>query len=406
MRQKLLISKTQIINFIFMLLLCFNESTTVIRYYLSGTYYILITYSITFLAILCLALCIKRLPQKSWMLLLVVAIAIVYSLIYSENVVYIQELFNQTKFRTVWLVALLFGVQKNPDIIRKDLYRVAYIVLIINIYGLLAGAYNHVDSTAINYMGFGYTCVLWWAIIVQSVFSDEKNGIQKAIDIVSSVFVAMIVLFYGSRGSVLSLLVFLLYCFIKYYSRNRKIELCLLISAVTGLVYFFWNQIFTLFILATDAVGISSRNLRLLQSSLLTSDTHRSETVYSYSIELIKKHFLFGHGIGADRAVGGGTEYYSHNLILEVCVNFGVIIGVLIIAYVVSIGIKMLIKVQEKEWVYYFAPFFVTCMVQVMVSSSLYLVSEFWTFIFIYYAYLAEMKRSRYAEGINNWRQP
>lgn len=393
-QMKLTINKTVIVNFVFMLLLCLNESSAVISHLISETLYSLITYSISLIAIVTFLFSIDRLPKKCWLVILVVILAVGYSFIYIENIKYILEIFSLTKFRTVWLISLLFGIQKEPRKTRNILYKCAYIILALNIYGLFEGAYDRVDSNAINYMGFGYTCAIWWAIITSSIYIDDKILLKKVFEVLTSVFVGVIVIFYGSRGAVLSMLVFLLFCFIRYYSKGKKVQLCVIFGTITAMFYFFWNQIFSIIIGLSGAIGITSRNLMLIQSSLISQDTHRFDTVYAYSIDLIKKNFLIGNGIGADRVIGGGSQYYSHNIILELCVNFGIIIGAILFIYLAYIGFKMLIISNDLDWVSYFAPFYIITMVRLMVSSSLYLVSEFWTFLFIYYTYLSIIKEN------------
>ena len=108
--------------------------------------------------------------------------------------------------------------------------------------------------------------------------------------------------------------------------------------------------------------GIEIRILRLLSTGNFFTSNDRINTIYPMSIDLIKQNWIFGTGICGDRTrifekyqqtnrIQTGvdiTGYYSHNLILELYSNFGVIISTLIVGTVVY-GYYKTIKDRRKN---------------------------------------------------------
>lgn len=381
---------------ILLLLLLYNNTYTVLQHVFSNNKGPLgiLGYLFFALAVLAVFKSIKRVPNRIWGIVFLIAVAILYSSFYESNIIYLQSIFSLVRLRTVWILLLLTSVVSRPDKLLIGLRMIAYPIILLNVYGVFNGSYSDaMTGRFTQYMGFSYQILIWIAIIIQYLFTEHASGASRVFNTVFAVFSCSMLTFYGSRGAVLSLLVFIAFCFLKYFNKNKKMLFATVLTLAGVVVYQFWDLIFAGIIYVTQRIGITSRNLYLIQSSLLSSDTHRSETVYKYSYELIREHPLIGSGIGADRVAGGGSEYYAHNIILELCVDFGVIIGIAILVWIVLKGIKMLKDCNDNDWVKLFAPYYVTSITHLLVSSSVYINPEFWIAVGIYYACRESIRR-------------
>lgn len=108
--------------------------------------------------------------------------------------------------------------------------------------------------------------------------------------------------------------------------------------------------------------GIEIRILRLLSTGNFFTSNDRINTIYPMSVDLIRQNWLFGTGICGDQTkifeiykqankIQNGANingYYSHNLILELYSNFGIIISTLIVGTIVY-GYYKTIKDKRKN---------------------------------------------------------
>lgn len=105
---------------------------------------------------------------------------------------------------------------------------------------------------------------------------------------------------------------------------NRKRALLVVIATVASLsAYpFMLNQL--------NALGLSSRTLNLLLSSeLFSHDSGRGE-YYTAAQRLISEHPIEGIGIFGDRVY---FDVYVHNFFYEVWLDYGILIGSLILLF-------------------------------------------------------------------------
>ncbi|MGN0624064.1 MAG: O-antigen ligase family protein [Oscillospiraceae bacterium] len=389
--------KNDIVEYGFLLLLLFYNSTYTVFQHIFSNYKSLlgvVGYILFGLAAASLIIRIRRVPRMVWVIIWMLLAAIIYSCIYSENLIHLRIIFSFPNVRKIWIVMLLFSVVNDPRKMLDYLRFISYPIILVNIYGVFSGAYSDaLTGRYIYYMGFSYGILIWVTINIQHIFVDAGSVVNKICNSIFAVFICFILAFYGSRGAVLSLMIFVIFCFLKYFSGKRKITIISILSVAAIVIYQFWDLILGGLVSVTEKIGINSRNLYLLQESLLKSDTHRSNTVYKYCMELIRSHPLVGRGIGADRVVGGGVDFYAHNLMLELCADFGVLIGAAIFIWILWMGYKMLIRCEDRSWVKLYSPFFVTSFVHLMFSSSLYLVYEFWIAIAVYYACRTQLRK-------------
>lgn len=196
-------------------------------------------------------------------------------------------------------------------------------------------------------------------------FYKNKNILSLTINILC----LLALLITGSRTYLLLFCAFAILMFtlfikkkIKVLDKKKKIVLIisiLVISTVIVLALIHYQEICNNLYNFFSEKGIEIRILRLVSTNNFFTSNDRLNRIYPMTADLIKENWLLGTGIGGDRVwifnfyqemgiakEGYGTSaYYSHNLILELYSNFGVIIasiimGVIIYSYCNTIRCK------------------------------------------------------------------
>lgn len=192
---------------------------------------------------------------------------------------------------------------------------------------LLFGVGIHYDD-----MSTAYGVSLIMCILV----AFKENGDWKYI-----VMGSVCLILGGTRGPIICLLVAAIFRFIIFedniYTKARGIFLCIIgglvvISGVGLKLLELLNDFFAMF---------GQTNLRILDyinEGVILNGSGRDDFAYVL-LEAIKKHPFVGYGVGADRLILGG--YYAHNLVLEVLVSFGVIVGGIFLVWIICLSLRM-----------------------------------------------------------------
>lgn len=184
--------------------------------------------------------------------------------------------------------------------------RVAVLISLLYVVAHTLSPFRGFDDT--YSMSFGYSMLL------PAMFLFTQ---QRYLDKAASLLLFVLILLDGSRGPLLILGVFYVFYTLFLSSKKTKMRMILVgVVAVTAAIM----------ILPQLDSFQNSRTMYLLQEGELVShDSGRNEKMYSVVIPHIIERPLFGWGVGADRYFLDGA--YSHNIILEVCLHYGVFIG-------------------------------------------------------------------------------
>lgn len=129
-------------------------------------------------------------------------------------------------------------------------------------------------------------------------------------------------------------------------------------------------------------VGISSRTLFLLLDGSLDSDSGRGY-IYSLIWEKVLERPLLGYGFFADRVFLG---LYCHNIFVEIFLNWGIFIPLILFIVLVYLGFFLYKKISKDEKILLIL-LFSSSVIPLLLSSS-YLIDFrlpiFWGFIYIY----------------------
>lgn len=230
----------------------------------------------------------------------------------------------------------------------------SFIIAVLYVYGFFTGAIIF-DGYS---MGFSYSILLPCVILM-----TQNKYVWK----ISSVFLLISMLAIGSRGALLTSLIY----FLILYVWHRPIKKVLVYGCVLGiLVILLYNPIIDLFTDLFSSIGIESRTLSLLtDGELINHDSGRDELKLGAK-KLIDDAPLFGNGVWADREY---LNIYCHNIYLELLIDFGYIGGwILILLF--STYILSSFKCLNKQHRLVLIMFLVSTITPLMASSS-YLIS-------------------------------
>ena len=166
----------------------------------------------------------------------------------------------------------------------------------------------------------------------------------KIIDLAMFLIGFILILNYGGRMSLFSIVAYIfLFELLNNLYKNSKLFIinATFITAFLLLLFSLWEYILSKLLLLFQGFNIESRNLeKILNNEVFSFDTRTP--IYEYSkLELSELGFGM-HGIFGDRVVlkpYGSWIAYSHNIIYELFLSFGFVIGSLIILF---IGVKIL----------------------------------------------------------------
>lgn len=246
---------------------------------------------------------------------------------------------------------------KEKDILFFFLKRIAYLTgILCLIYGLrvFLGLYD----LGFSYnQGFGY--MLLFPIIVlfyqRTCFSLSFASV-----------LTLLLLLYGARGPLLSLVIFAAYVLI---SQKKYV---LLLSIVLVLLVAIPILTSTL-----ESYGLSSRTLELYMSGDLDADNGRN--VITEQIKKGIEENPYGWGVFGDRVITHGANN-AHNFVREVLAEFGVYLGpiFLLVFFFQIIRRFFRTKGDERDM---FALFFCACFIPTLVSGSYLTSTNFALFI-------------------------
>lgn len=344
----------------------------------------------------------KRVNQRTFIFLFFVYLIVAFCILLGSNtqVEYIKSLFlDISSTSKLWVYFIVFSLIRDEKKWGRILLFFSYINMTLVVITTMSGLYSG-GGREVNYLGIGITGAMWIPIIIQNAFTGY--GVRRTINAIAAVVFSAFSIIYGNRGSVLAIFVFLVFCILHYTKLNRKIAIAIGISAVAVLYVIYQNEINVWIISTVNGLGISSRNLTLLLNNQITNSTHRMDEIWIYVLDAIKERWWIGYGLCYDRVLSGDISIYAHNLVLEVWLSFGVIIGTLVlIVYIIS-GLKLCFCKDEPEWSGLFSPFFISSTVLLMFNNSFCQLGFFWASAGVYLAY-QKGKRGRKTDYLGGY---
>ena len=302
-------------------------------------------------------------------------------LFFPQNSIFLEQLI----FSFIYII-LAYCVVRNDLIDLKELenkiIKVARILFFALFIVLASVLKFNVNEEYMNYSDANsiVSAILLYSAIVKGNKHDYITGFASF----------LLILLYGSRGSFLSLcLLILLFLLFKKNSIRKQILLYVLFLIILVLILF-WNDILYYMRGVLDKFDINSRTIASMFSDSFFSSLSR-KAIYQYLFELIKENALLGIGLCGDRyympfVFRSNNIEYAHNLFIEIVLDYGLILGSIIIIYILKqifsgFFFNKKIDYEDKCFI---AILFAISFVQLLVSRS-YL-SEISFFILLAYS--------------------
>lgn len=286
---------------------------------------------------------------------------------------------------------LAFCLVKDSKRVLKDLKIAAYILMLFCIYQALVSngeweAYDHrgkviTQSYALNY---GYNLMFSGIILINSYLSDRKNKL----DLAAAVGALALTLSQGSRGAFLCLAVYaVLYVLIRLNKMKLSWRILICVGIFAAYLFISANILPIMKQLMKLLSGYTgnSRLITMFLSGNIASDNGRTE-IYEIAWNAIREQGLLGNGAYGSRWIISPRYFwgYPHNIYLEFLLEFGVILGTLLAAFLVFRILKaMSVKNEDTLMV---MTILLSMNVKLLISDSFWMYGHFWAMLGLLYA--------------------
>nr|WP_300305459.1 O-antigen ligase family protein [uncultured Anaerostipes sp.] len=226
-------------------------------------------------------------------------------------------------------------------------------------------------------LSFGYRMILPCLIFI---YNYIKN--RNTLSLILSIVVFGMIFIGGSRGQLVCIAAFICLILFRFYSQSNNIHKCVIILCL--FIFFIIisfigvQNILNIIGNILESMGISSRTLDSLLTRNFTDDNSRF-LIWGRAINAIKNGGFFGYGVYGDRPIISSMHYagYCHNIFLELMVNFGAVIGLLLSGIIVCRSIYIITIKEDNIWIDLFTIMFAIS-VQLLISMSFWYVMGFW----------------------------
>lgn len=300
--------------------------------------------------------------------------------LFSENMPYFREI--QPLIKYIFVAYVSVRAKLVPfQTIKKAFVWSARIVSVLLMLTLLQNV--TVLPFQIIYMEFANAISMSIALLLYSGIIDKN-----APDLILSITGLILLLTYGSRGALMTLCILAAYLVWVQY-KNTKIVYVILFLSI--LIVMTGPEVLSIALDWMTKAGLNSRTLEKLLSGkfLVSNDRLR---IYRYLFKVLRDNFIFGVGLCGDRyylplRFTGVDATYAHNMILELYLDFGVIIGTIMMTIMGYLLYTCYFKEEDLERKGLFAAFFTVGLLQLMTSRSWITEQNFFIFFALLLTY-------------------
>lgn len=259
---------------------------------------------------------------------LIVALTLIVLLSYAINTQNQENILENAKVLFVqvipfYFVGLMLGHSKKTFDL---LYLGSVATIIVNwLYVFLilgTGRQMQEDNLAISYSVLPHALMaIWYAL--------EKKSVKTIfVAAIGSVFILSM----GSRGPVLSCVVFALLFYITS-QKGRALKKILLIGFIGGVVLVFlqteiWEEFLLWIRELIVRINLSPRVIDAILYDAAAGSNQEREKIYEVIISYIKQRPFLGYGIYGEWSM---INYSAHQMVLELWAHYGVIFGTIIL---------------------------------------------------------------------------
>lgn len=302
-------------------------------------------------------------------IILFLVFAILFSGLVFNNWHMLIEMFCTGEWITIFFLFIYFSVQDNYEYLYKTIIFIAFINVFLLIIAVMIGFYGYWSE--FRYMDFSHSIIIYWIFLLLEAFV-QKNKFTIAYVIVTGIIIALI----SNRAILITIFISVVIFSNLYLEKATKKKFNIFLIGLLTFILIFFNQIMGICIKILSIFNINSYSLISFQLGDFFSSSSRLD-IWSKCIDLILKNPIFGNGIGSDRIQLGGIGVYAHNIFIELWVDFGLIIGTIII-FLLIYSIYKYFMTSSKIQIYLILPYFITSFSILLLSKSIYNLPEFW----------------------------
>lgn len=313
-----------------LIMLTFNS---VVRSIIPETYYAdtVLVYLI-YLVFLCKALkiCVKNMRYYYWMLLLLIPVLVVFTC--RNNAVMGKILLS---YFPSCILAFICGIsiintKKTWNILNK------FSIIIICLLLMNILCFNNIGSHALGYASL-FPALIY---MVEIVFFDGRVFFS----VIGCIVPLLLAIHSDTSGALASFFLTFLLTFIMKYKKHHMGVIMVIILSLELIRQIINNASLIAMELARQ-LSMFNINVNLLYEigyNGITTDRFR-DSIYDFCISYIHNHIFWGSGIGNDRVLISNNTLvfeqdlmgnYPHNIFLELLMQYGLIIGGIIILYI------------------------------------------------------------------------
>lgn len=290
--------------------------------------------------------------------LVALVVMLLHSLLFPANAPYISEQGLRFFLPVVLPSFLCLLCLDDYVVVEKVLYFISWVstlLCLLYTYSFLRGVF-----LITNYnMAFSYACLL----PMVSLYLHRNSY-----DIIAVLLLFIVVLAIGSRGAAVCFCLFVIVDSFQRRTKYRWLIICLFFAVLLFLPVL--GSVFT-------RLGVTSRTLNMFMEGSITADSGRNAIQQFFWKKLLNSP-LTGLGIWGDRVVDDIA--YCHNLLLEICVDYGLLFGSILIIYLL---IKFLNIYKSSNYIdrNHIIGYFAGLVLPLFVSGSYLINNEFAIFL-------------------------
>ena len=217
-------------------------------------------------------------------------------------------------------------------------------------------------------MAFSYS-MLYPCLFTLNEFLERR----KTKHLIFSIYCIMTILLFGSRGALLCTAVFIA---VRLLISNRNPIKKFLYILIIVVVAFFIEQLLRLVMGYLTDMGLTSRSINLLQSDL-TYVAGRTQ-IWEVASDMVRVRWMTGWGVVGEL---NWLNSYPHSIFWEIMIDFGVIIGGVLLVVLIYPIVRML-KIRNSYSLALCLVFFSTS-TRLLVSGTYLTCDAFFIFIFL-----------------------
>lgn len=258
-----------------------------------------------------------------------------------------------------------------------------------------------------------FICVLAILGLAQKIFGNENNmelayGVlpsvilvarnqmrnNNSVDLTLTIIGAFLILSLGCRGALLALVLYIAGDLFLFKEFKNAMAARVKIIIATTFCYLLAEPLLLIMESITSSLGFGTRVYdKLLGGDIVNTDSR--DWIYDIVSDYIScdnRHI--GYGFFYDRVIMGmDASSYSHNIVYEMMLNFGIYIGSVLLVAIFLIFVFNVIKTRMTDASSLILAFFCSCVVCLLFSSSYLCNNRFWLFVGLMIATFRKSKK-------------